>query len=186
MKPKLINLILSDLHRYHGRVSFLLFIKSLFFVKGFKFVFWLRVAKHFDNDKLLRIFPKLMFSYYKRVFVSDINYRANIGYALCIRHVFATTFGQHIVIGNNFSIVHSVTIAGKNGKFPKIGDNVYLGSGCCVLGGISIGNNVVIGANAVVTKDIPDNAVVVGNPSKIISYKGAASSIENPYKGELV
>ena len=183
MKYTLKELIISDLYRYHGKVNFVLFVKSILSVKGFKFAFWLRLAKHFDNNKVLGIFPKLIFKYYKRVYVSDINYRANIGYAFCIRHVFSTTFGQHVIIGNNFTIVHSVTIAGKNGQFPVIGNNVYLGSGCCVLGGVSIGNNVVIGANAVVTKDIPDNAVVVGNPSKIISYKGAANSIENPYKG---
>ena len=52
--------------------------------------------------------------------------------------------------------------------FPTIGDNVTIYAGACVIGGIKIGNNVVIGANAVVTKDIPDNSVVVGNPAKTI------------------
>ena len=181
MGVKLIGLIKSDLYRYHGKVSFLLFVKSIFFNKGFKFAFWLRLAKHNQYNRLAGIFPKLMFSYYKRVLVSDINYRAQIGYGFCIRHVFSTTFGANTVIGNNFTIIHSVTIAGKRGCYPVIGDNVYLGAGCCVLGGINIGNNVVVGANAVVTKDIPDNAVVVGNPGQIISYKGSSATIENPY-----
>ena len=185
MRIKLKEVIISDLYRYHGKVSFLIFIKSLLLNKGFKFSFWLRLAKHYENNRLLRFIPKLIFSYYKRVLVSDINYRADIGYAFCIRHVFATTFGEQVVIGNNFTMVHSVTIAGKNGEFPVIGNNVYLGSGCCVLGGITIGNNVVIGANAVVTKDIPDNAVVIGNPGKIISYNGSTATIENPYTKEL-
>ncbi|TYK64778.1 serine O-acetyltransferase [Colwellia echini] len=183
MTLKFSELIKSDLYRYHGNITIGLFIKSLLFNKGFKFSFWMRLAKHYDSNPLLRFFPKFMFSYYKRVFVSDINYRADIGEAFCIRHVFATTFGENVVIGRNFTIVHSVTIAGKNGHFPVIGDNVYLGAGSCVLGGITIGNNVVVGANAVVTKDIPDNAVVVGNPSKIISYKGSSNSIENKYEG---
>ena len=175
------KLIKSDLYRYHGRVNFLLFLKSIFFVIGFKFSFWMRLAKYLEYNKLLQLIPKLMFIYYKRVLVSDIQYRANIGPAFCIRHVFSTTFGANVIIGSNFTIVHNVTIAGKSGKYPVIGDNVYLGTGCCVLGGITIGNNVIIGANAVVTKDVPDNAVVVGNPSKIISYKGSSSIIENPY-----
>ncbi|MBF4448285.1 serine acetyltransferase, partial [Vibrio anguillarum] len=45
--------------------------------------------------------------------------------------------------------------------------------GACILGDITIGNNAIIGANAVVTKSVPDNGVVVGNPSKIISLKGS-------------
>ena len=56
---------------------------------------------------------------------------------------------------------------------PTIGDNVYLGPGARVFGKISIGNNVKIGANAVVYKDIPDNAIVVLDPGfEIVSYKG--------------
>jgi serine O-acetyltransferase len=184
MKYTLKELLTSDLYRYHGKVTFLIFFKSLFFVKGYTFSFWMRVAKHFDDNKILRIFPKIMYLYYKRAYASDINYRADIGYGFCIHHVFATTFGEKVVIGNNFTMLHSVTIGGKNGQYPKIGDDVYLGPGCCVLGDITVGNNVVVGANAVVTKDIPDNAIVVGNPGKVISYKGAGNSIRNPYKGK--
>jgi len=184
MKYSLKELLTSDLYRYHGRVSFPLFLKSILFIKGYTFSFWMRVAKHFDENKLLRIVPKIMYLYYKRAYASDINYRADIGYGFCIHHVFATTFGKNVAIGNNFTMLHSVTIGGKNGKHPKIGNNVYLGPGCCVVGGITIGDNVVVGANAVVTKDIPDNAIVVGNPSKIISYKGSSNSVVNPYKGD--
>ena len=59
----------------------------------------------------------------------------------------------------------------KQGKkhFPIIGDNVIIYAGACIVGGIKIGNNAIIGANAVVTKDVPDNAIVVGNPAKIIT-----------------
>ena len=62
---------------------------------------------------------------------------------------------------------------GEKGGVPTIGDNVYLAPGACVFGKISIGNNVKIGANAVIYKDIPDNAIVVLDPGfKIVSYKG--------------
>lgn len=175
-------LLKSDLYRQQGAVSFSLFCKSLFFNKGFKFVFWLRVAKHFDANPLLRIFPKLIYSYYKRVYVSDINYRADIGPGFAMYHVFCTTFGAKVKIGSNVTIVHGVTIAGKGGAFPVIKDNVYIGCGACILGGVTIGRNAVIGANAVVTKDIPDNAVVVGNPSKVISFNGADAAQQNIWK----
>ncbi len=80
--------------------------------------------------------------------------------------------------------MHGVTIAGKNGKFPEIKDNVYIGSGACILGGIVIGNNSVIGANATVTKDVPENAVVVGNPAKIVSFKGSEGTLVNKWSLE--
>lgn len=51
-----------------------------------------------------------------------------------------------------------------------VGNNVWFGGNCVVLSGVTIGNNVVVGAGSVVTKDIPDNAVVAGNPAKIIRY----------------
>ena len=53
----------------------------------------------------------------------------------------------------------------------KIGNDCWLGAGCCVLPGVTIGNGAVIGANAVVSKDVPDYAVAVGVPAKVISYR---------------
>jgi len=56
---------------------------------------------------------------------------------------------------------------------------VYIGPGAKVIGAITVGNNVVIGANAVVSRDIPDNAVVAGVPAEIISMKGSVGYIRN-------
>lgn len=73
--------------------------------------------------------------------------------------------------GKNFSVYQQVTI-GKNPKdgdvAPTIGDNVSIYAGAILMGNIKIGNNVKIGAGSVVTKDVPDNCVVVGNPARII------------------
>ena len=57
--------------------------------------------------------------------------------------------------------------------FPELGDNVYIGPGAKVIGNVKIGNNVAIGANAVVTKSFPDDSVVVGIPARLISTKGS-------------
>lgn len=75
-------------------------------------------------------------------------------------------------IGRNVQIGTNVTIGGRSGKFevPEIGDNVYISTGAKVLGPILIGDNAIIGANAVVIHDVPRNAVVVGVPAKIIKY----------------
>ncbi len=74
-------------------------------------------------------------------------------------------------IGKNCVIGTCVTIGGKSGwhEVPVIGDNVHIASGAKILGPVRIGNNVYIGANAVVTKDVPDNCVVAGIPAKILA-----------------
>ena len=74
------------------------------------------------------------------------------------------------IIGNNVNIGPGVTIGGtsKEQEVPIIGDNTILSSGSKIIGSIKIGHNCVIGANAVVLKDIPDNCVAVGVPAKII------------------
>ena len=69
----------------------------------------------------------------------------------------------------NCLIFQGVTIGYSSSGVPQIGDNVVLTSGCKLLGGIRIGNNVIIGANAVVTHDIPDNSIAVGIPARVIS-----------------
>ena len=65
-------------------------------------------------------------------------------------------------------MLHCTTIGEKNGKSPKIGDNVTLGANVIIIGDVKVGNNVVIGAGSVVVKDIPDNCVAVGNPCRPI------------------
>lgn len=75
-------------------------------------------------------------------------------------------------IGDNCHIGQNVTIGGGNGGLvPTISDNVRIGGGSFLFGGITIGKNVVIGANSVVNKDVPDNAIVAGAPAKILRYR---------------
>lgn len=73
--------------------------------------------------------------------------------------------------GKNATIYQQVTVGSMKGGTPQFGDNVVLGTGCVILGGVKIGNNVKIGANAVVVKDIPDNSTVVPQPVRIIEHK---------------
>jgi serine O-acetyltransferase len=76
-------------------------------------------------------------------------------------------------IGDNVEIGTNVTIGGRSGHYdvPEILNNVYIATGAKILGPIKIGNNVIIGANAVVIKDVPSNVTVAGIPAKIIEKK---------------
>lgn len=64
--------------------------------------------------------------------------------------------------------------------YPSIESAVYIGPGAKIIGNIKIGRNVAIGANAVVLNDVPDNAVMVGIPAKVVSMKGSKGYILNP------
>ncbi len=75
------------------------------------------------------------------------------------------------IIGDNCHIGQNVTIGNNAGKTPVILNNVRVGGGSFVFGDITVGNNVIIGANSVVNKDVPDNAIVAGAPAKIIRYR---------------
>jgi len=106
----------------------------------------------------------------------DIGPGLNIGHFGCIFVHGDVKMGKFCNIGEG----NTIGIAGRGEKrgSPEIGDFVYLGSGAKIIGNVRIGNHVAIGANAVVTKDLPDNAVAVGVPAKIISYNSSRDFIE--------
>ena len=82
-------------------------------------------------------------------------------------------------IGNNVTIFHQVTLGIKNqtGEAPTIGNDVFIGAGAKILGNIKIGDNSVIGANAVVTKDVPPNSTAFGVPAIAIPNKNKPKEI---------
>ena len=107
----------------------------------------------------------------------DVPRQAQIGEGLYIGHFGGITVSPLARIGKNVNISQQVTIGvagrGEQRGCPTIGDGVYLAPGAKVFGKITVGNNVRVGANAVVHRDIPDDAVVVLDPGfKIISLGG--------------
>ena len=103
--------------------------------------------------------------------------QARIGPGLRIGHFGGITISSHAIIGRNCGISQNVTIGvnghGAQGGAPTVGDDVYIAPGARLFGKIRIGDNAKIGANAVVYRDVPDNAVVVLDPGfRIISFKG--------------
>ena len=86
-------------------------------------------------------------------------------------HLHARSIGEYLTVKQN------VCIGMNHNQLPILGNHVFCGVGSCVLGGIIIGDNVNIGANCVVTKDIPSNATVIGNPARIIKLNGRRVNI---------
>ena len=106
---------------------------------------------------------------------------ADIGAGVYLPHPYGIVIHCDVKIGTNCNIGQQVSIGvggrGERSGVPTIGDRVLIAPGAKVFGKITIGNDVAIGANAVVIQDIPDNAVVAGIPAKIISHKGSQDFI---------
>ena len=119
----------------------------------------------------------------------EIHPGAKIGKNLFIDHGMGVVIGETSEIGDNVTIYHMVTLGGISPsinsdeqrdvkRHPTLKDNVVVGSGAQVLGPIIVGKNAKIGANAVVTKEVPENAVMVGIPAKNV---GTTTEKFNPY-----
>lgn len=119
--------------------------------------------------------PKLITLLIFLIYNSKVPYQAEIGRGTKLGYGgMGVVIHSKSVIGANCSIGQQVTIGGGNSRYPGvpvIGNNVHMHKGAIVFGGITVGNNVEIGANAVVNKPVPDNAVVAGVPAKVIRIK---------------
>jgi serine O-acetyltransferase len=117
------------------------------------------------------VIPFIIQQFLRVGFCCYIPYSAKIGKNVHFGHLgMGIVIHEEAVIGNNVRIDQHVTIGGRVGPgAPVIGDNTRIGAGAKVLGGITIGHHAQIGANAVVVKDVPDNATAVGVPARIVN-----------------
>ena len=155
---------------------------------GVKAIFFHRIANFFaiaKFDLVARIISQL-----SRFFTGiEIHPKAKIGKNLFIDHGMGVVIGETSEIGDNVTIYHNVTLGGiapsinandqRNVKrHPTLEDNVVVGSGAQILGPVVIGKNSLIGANAVVTKNVPEKSIMVGIPATRV---GDATKGFQPY-----
>jgi len=178
----------GDLYRYEGKVGIGTLLKHLVLSPGYTFTFWLRLcrflhaARPFLLTRPLYWIARIMLRHYSYKFGIFIPWNTPIGAGLYIGHCGTIQVNPQSRIGTHCNLSQGVTLGqanrGKNQGYPVVGDGVYIGPGAKIVGAVRVGNNVAIGANCVVTHDVPDNAVIVGVPGRVISYDGAAGYVE--------
>ncbi len=183
----LYNKIKQDAYRYSGQWTITSVVRVYLRVPGFRFMCWHRLAYAAKRKgKIAYFLPWLILTRLKYKYGYDIPPETKIGAGFYIGHFGGVVISSMAVIGSNVNISQGVTIGfnsrGEHKGYPTIRNGVYIGPGAKIIGGITIGKNVAIGANAVVLSDIPDNAVAVGIPAKIISFNGSEEYILNKVK----
>jgi serine O-acetyltransferase len=155
---------------------------------GVKAVFFHRIANFFAKAKF-NLIARIISQFSRFLTGIEIHPNANIGKNLFIDHGMGVVIGETSDIGDNVTIYHMVTLGGiapsinsndqRNVKrHPTIQNDVVIGSGAQVLGPVTVGRCAKIGANAVITKDVPEKAVMVGIPAKNV---GLADNEFKPY-----
>jgi serine O-acetyltransferase len=97
---------------------------------------------------------------------------ASFSYGFVIMHPVGVVINSKVRGGKNIIVESGVVIGDEKGRAPVLGDNIFIGAGAKIIGGITVGSNVKIGANAVVVKDVPNDVTVVGIPARVINNKG--------------
>lgn len=101
-----------------------------------------------------------------------------IGYGIDLVHGIDIVINPTTVIGNNCNLSQFLNIGTNKGQAAIIGDNVYIGPHVCLVENLNIGNNAVIGAGSVVTRNVPPNSTVAGNPAKVLNFNNAGKFIQ--------
>lgn len=165
----------KDLEKSAKGAYFILMIKNFLCSHSVHMTLFFRLGQSLSRLPIVGTISRLIIEYLIRIiFSSDLSCKAKIGPGLVFVHGHDIVIGADVLIGENCKIFNGVTFGNKDldksslGNQPTIGDNCIVCTGAKILGDITIGNNVVIAANAVVIKNCMPNTVVGGVPAKTI------------------
>ena len=164
--------IQKDLYRYIGNESknLLMQLRYFFFTPGFRYIYYFRKGSATKNILIKFFWTFLMRQCMYRTGI-QIPLGTKIGEGFRISHFGHIVINPGATIGRNFTISQGCLIGSAQGKkngIPTIGNNVCMNANSIIIGGVNIGNNVLIAPGAFINFDVPDNSIVVGNPGKII------------------
>tara|TARA_B110000263_G_scaffold35971_1_gene27662 strand:- start:741 stop:1520 length:780 start_codon:yes stop_codon:yes gene_type:complete len=176
--PRLLKSVQADLLAVFDRdpscnsvVQPILYFKGFVAIQAYRVSHWLWNNNRYD-------FAYLIQSRSSEVFGIDIHPAAKIGNGLMIDHAHSIVIGETATVGNDVSMLHSVTLGGTGSRglqrHPTIEDGVLLGAGAKVLGNITVGHCSKVASGSVVLKSVPPKKTVAGVPAKIVGETGCA------------
>lgn len=177
------SLIRSDLYRYFGRTDWRIALFAFLRVPGFRFTYFLRkTSYHYANrhrffHQIAFWINKLIVEHYEFKYGFQIPHLSKIGRGLCLYHHGRVMVHPRAVLGDNVSLSPGCIVGqsnrGKHVGVPVIGNRVWMACNAIVVGRITVGDDVLIGPGAYVNFDVPEKAVVIGNPGQIKSFDGS-------------
>lgn len=173
-------IVRADAYRITGRFAWSDVFTQLAVGETYAYVFWMRAcaglaASHRRFQPVLLLARMVLRRQRYRMGI-NIPFSTSVGPGLLIGHAGGIVVNAASVIGRNCNLSHNVTIGQNKGAragCPVIGDDVYIGPGAVVVGGILIGDRVAIGANSVVVSDVPAGVTVAGAPARVVSDNGS-------------
>lgn len=177
------TIIQKDFYRESGQWLSIFQIWKKCFSPNLHFIYLFRKCQKYHQTPILGVFWKLMLRHYQIKYGFQIYPETEIGEGFYLGHWGALVINPKTKIGRNCNIAQGVTIGqanrGKNIGVPTIGNEVWIGANAVVVGGIHIGDDVLIAPNAYVNTDVPSHSVVMGNPATIIPKEHATEGYIN-------
>ena len=192
MSSNVRRLIASDLYRYTESLGVGSFLRYFLLVPGFKYTVALRLRRWardggFPASLFGPLFALIHYRWSLKYGIS-IPVTAEVGPGLFMGHSGGIFVSDQAVIGRDCNLSQGVTIGvanrGLRAGHATIGDRVYIGPGAKIVGAVTVGADAAIGANAVVTKDVPAWAVVGGVPARVISNEGSPGYVARTGYGQ--
>lgn len=176
--------IAADLYRYATDISLTAFCRC-WFTPGLRYSFFLRCCQYFGRKRkgFFFLLCYVALRHYQFKYGISIHYTSEIGKGLYIGHFGGIVVNPNAKIGQNVNISPGVLIGLsyneelKRFEYPVIGDRVFLANNSKISGGVIVGNDSVIGISAVVTKNVPERAIVAGVPARVLSYAGSSAYV---------
>jgi serine O-acetyltransferase len=182
----LLQTLKADLYRYRGKADRRSFLSAYLHDPGFRFTYYLRKVAYYSAKKQSfgifgYIYNRILLNHYRFRYGFDISPTTTIGPGFYLGHFGGIVISPYAVLGANINITKGAII-GAASRGPRIGaptleDRVWVGANAIIVGKVTIGREALIAPGAYVNFDVPANAVVLGNPGKVVSDRGSAGYV---------
>ena len=187
-KSELRHTLQADAFRYSGQTGSRVLFNTWFRDPGFRFTWYLRKVAFYSHRKrgpglFPYVYHRFWLNHYRFRYGFDISPTTSIGSGFYLGHFGGVVISPFAVLGSNVNVAKGATIGatsrGARKGAPTLEENVWVGANATIVGKIKIGKAALIAPGAYVNFDVPANAVVLGNPGRIVSEAGSAGYINN-------